>query len=118
MEARTVARMLTFGRIALGAGLLAAPARMAAGWIGADADRAATQVPLGALGARDLALGVGGAWAEDKRAWLLGGAVADLADFVMTLRHRDALPMIGVIGVGALAGGAAAAGFWAAAELD
>jgi hypothetical protein len=118
MEARTVARILTLGRIAIGAALIVAPARASAGWIGADAERPATQVPVVSLGARDLVLGAGGAWADDKRPWLLAAAISDLTDLVVTLRHREALPALGVIGVGALAGSAAAAGLWAAAELD
>jgi hypothetical protein len=118
MEPQTVARMLACGRIAIGAALVLAPARASSGWIGADAERPATQVPLVSLGARDLVLGVGGAWADDKRPWLLGAALSDLTDLAVTLRNRDALPLLGVIGVGALAAGAAAAGFWAAAELD
>jgi hypothetical protein len=32
------------------------------------------------LGARDVVLGIGGAWAEDKRPWLLAAAISDLAD--------------------------------------
>ena len=118
MEPRSVARILTVGRIAIGAALVAAPARASAGWIGADAERPATQVPVASLGARDLVLGVGGLWAEDKRPWLLAAMASDLTDLVVTLRARDALPPLGVIGVGALAGAAAAAGLWAAAELD
>jgi hypothetical protein len=118
MDPRTVARALTLGRIAIGAALIAAPARASSGWIGGDARRPATQVPLASLGARDVVLGVGGAWADDKRPWLLGAALSDLADLYETLRHRDALPMTGVIGVGALAGGAAIAGLWAANQLD
>lgn len=118
MEPRTVARILTLGRIAIGAALVVAPARASSGWIGADAERPATQVPLASLGARDVVLGIGGAWAEDKRPWLLAAAASDLTDLAVTLRHRDALPLLGVIGVGALAGGAAAAGVWAASELD
>ena len=116
MEPRTVARTLMFGRLAIGAALVSAPARASSGWIGADADRPATQVPVVSLGARDFVLGLGGALAEDKRPWLVGAALSDLADFAITLRHRDALPPLGVIGVAALAGGAAAAGLWAAAK--
>jgi hypothetical protein len=118
MEPRTVVRTLTLGRIAIGAALIAAPARASSGWIGADAERAATQVPLVSLGARDVVLGIGGAWAAEKRPWLVGAALSDLADLYMTLRMREALPRSGVIGVGALAAGAAAAGLWAANELD
>jgi hypothetical protein len=44
------------GRIAFGAGLLAAPERVAAGWLPGDAGRPGTQVAVRGLGARDIAL--------------------------------------------------------------
>jgi hypothetical protein len=122
MEPRTVARMLTLGRVAIGAALIAAPVRAAAGWLGPAAERPETQVVLAALGARDIVLGVGGAVTAEghgsARPWLVAAALSDLADLAATLRHRDALPLTGVVGVGALAAGAAAAGLWVATELD
>ena len=118
MEPRTVARILNLGRVAIGAALIVRPDLAASGWIGPDAERPATQVPLVSLGARDLVLGVGGMWSDHPRPWLVGAALSDLADLAMTVRQRDALPPLGVIGVSALAAGAAAAGLWAAAELD
>ena len=101
--------------------LMAAPARFAAGWIGEVADRPGAQVPLASLGARDVAIGLGGAWAlgnDDARPWLLAGALADAADLAATIRHRDRLPLTGVIAVSALAGGATVVGAWLATELD
>ena len=122
MQPRTAARILTLGRVAFGAALMAAPAKAASGWVGDTAYRPEAQVPLVALGARDMALGLGGAWAvqggADPRPWLIGGTFSDLADLSATIRHRDALPPAGVVGVGALAAGAAAAGLWLATRLD
>jgi hypothetical protein len=121
MDSRTAARVLTLGRVAFGVALMAAPAKATTGWIGDVARRPGTQVPVTSLGARDIAIGVGGAWAvqggDGAAPWLLAGAVADLADLAATLRHRDALPTSGVVGVSTLAAGAAAAGLWLAAEL-
>jgi hypothetical protein len=121
MEPRTTARMLTLGRVAFGVALIAAPSKIASGWIGEVADRPGAQVALVSLGARDVGIGLGGAWAlghDDARPWLLAGALADAADLAATLRHRNAFPITGVIGVSALAAGAAAAGVWLATELD
>jgi hypothetical protein len=114
--------MLTLGRVAIGVALIAAPERAASGWLGPAAERPETQVVLAALGARDIVLGVGGAVTAEghgsARPWLVAAALSDLADLAATLRHRDALPLTGVVGVGALAAGAAAAGLWVATELD
>jgi hypothetical protein len=122
MQPRTAARLLMLGRVAIGAALIAAPDRAASGWLGEAADRPGTQVAVASLGARDLVLGLGGAVAAERggsaRPWLAGAAVCDLADLAGTIRHRDALPPAGVIGVSALAAGAAAAGLWLAATLD
>ena len=122
MEPRTVARLLTVGRAAIGAALIAAPERVASGWLGEAADRPGTQVAVASLGARDLVLGLAGAVAVQRggnaRAWLIGGALCDLADLGITIRHRDALPSVGVIAVGAMAAGGAATGLWVAAAVD
>ena len=82
MEARTVARILTLGRIAIGAALVVAPARASAGWIGADAERPATQVPVVSLGARDVVLGAGVLRApkKQKQMWATAGVACDYAD--------------------------------------
>jgi hypothetical protein len=122
MDPRSAARILAFGRVAFGVALMALPDRTTSAWIGRDASRAGTQVVVGSVGARDLALGLGGVAAlqgrRDARAWIVAGAIADLADMAGTLKHREHLPAIGVAGVSALAGGAAVIGAWAAAKLD
>jgi hypothetical protein len=122
MDPRTVARVLALGRVAIGAALFVAPARVASGWVGEDSRRPGAQVALTAVGARDLVLGAGAAWAlgggAPSRPWLLVGAIADTADLAATLRHRQALATSAVIGVGALAGGSAALGLWLQSALD
>jgi hypothetical protein len=57
MNPLDAARGIALGRVALGAGLLLAPAAVARPWIGAAADRPGTQVVLRGFGARDVVLG-------------------------------------------------------------
>ena len=122
METQTIARGLAVGRVAIGAALLALPRQTAAGWVGDVSGRPEAQVAIIAVGARDVALGLGTAWAagakDAARPWLLASAGGDLADLLATLRHRDSLARNAVIGVGALAGASAALGLWLARELD
>ena len=122
MEAQTIARGLALGRVAIGAALLALPRQAAAGWVGDVSRRPEAQVAIIAVGARDVALGLGTAWTaggkDGARPWLLASAGGDLADLLATLRHRDSLARNAVIGVGALAGASAALGLWLASELD
>src|SRR3954466_8460757 len=76
------------GRIAFGAGLLAAPERVAAGWLPGDAARAGTKVAVRGLGARDVALAAGVVLAARKRPWLIACLACDLADIAATRRRR------------------------------
>src|SRR6188472_3340372 len=59
MDARQAATQLCYARIAFGLGLMLAPRQMAKGWSGSDAVRYGGRVLAVALGARDLALGLG-----------------------------------------------------------
>ena len=122
MDARTLARLQALGRVAIGAALAVAPERAGAGWLGQDASRPATQVAITAFGARDLALGLGAAYAAGQghgaRPWLRAGVLSDAADLAATLRARDHLPPLAVVGVGALAAGSALLGLWLSRELD
>ena len=121
MDPRTIARVVAIGRVVIGAALLAAPERLASGWLGSAAQRRPTQLAVMSLGARDIAIGLGTAWAVGglgpARPWLLSSAAVDLADFVATVKYRDSLSTTAVVGVGALAGGSAALGAWLAAEI-
>ena len=121
MEPQTIARVIAVGRVAIGAALVVVPGRVGAGWIGDVSERPGTQVALAAVGARDVALGAGTALAAGgkggAKAWLLASAGSDVVDLLATLRHREALSPAAVIGVGALAGGSAAAGLWLASRL-
>ncbi len=121
MDARSIAVQLAYGRIALGAGLVLAPRLFVAAWTGRDSATGSGRVLAAALGARDVAIGVGTAralaGARPPREWLLAGALADATDCVATLHARRELPATGAIGVSALAAAGAALSVWAARQL-
>jgi hypothetical protein len=83
-------------RIAYGAGLLAAPGRMARRWLGASADTAPTQIPLQGLGTREIVLHCGAIIAACRdsalRPWLAASIAGDLTDVAATVARRGELP--------------------------
>ena len=107
------------GRIAFGIGLLAAPERVASGWLEDDARRPGTKVAIRGLGSRDIALAAGTALAarqgSDVRPWLIGCVACDLSDIAATLAAGDSLGARARWGTLALAGAAAAFGIALAA---
>jgi hypothetical protein len=115
---RRGATVVAAGRVALGVTALAWPSVPARPWVGATADDVAAQVFGRALGARDLALGLGalaalrdpGAQAGPARAWVAAGALSDALDVVATLSSWRELPRVTRWLVVASAGGAALAG--------
>ena len=115
--------LVALGRLAFGAGLIAAPARVASGWLGGDAARPAAQVAIRGLGARDIALSAGTLAAlgdkDQLRRWVLAAAVGDLSDVAIALATpSDALPANARWGTVALGGGTAVAGLLLYAALD
>ncbi len=127
---RASARAVAAGRVALGLTALAWPAGPARPWVGAGGDDLAVRVLARALGARDLALGLG-ALAALRRppgepgepgearsarepwpagAWVAAGALSDALDVVASLLAWRELPRTGRWLVVASAGGAALAG--------
>ena len=116
MDARSIARLQSLGRLALGAGLMVVPGAVAGGWVGGVADKREGQALAIGLGARDVALALGALRAlgtgHGAGAWLRAGMIADAADLVGTLRARDSLPPLAVPAVAALAGGSLALGAW------
>ena len=112
------------GRVALGLTALAWPSVPARPWVGAAADDLAAQVFGRALGARDLALGLGamaalqGPAAEPGSAcaWVAAGALSDALDVAASLASWRELPRVTRWLVAASAGGAALTG--AAAALS
>jgi hypothetical protein len=122
VDARTLTRLHALARVALGTGLTLAP-RLAGGpWVGRDARRPATQVPIRALGARDLAIGLGTAYAAGQghgvRPWLWAGILADSVDLAATLRARDDLTPAAVAGIGVMASGSVLLELWFSSQLD
>jgi hypothetical protein len=83
-------------RIAYGAGLIVAPGRLGRRWLGPAANAAPTQVPLRALGAREIILHAGAVIAAVRgaplRPWLAGSIVGDLSDLAATFAGRGELP--------------------------
>ena len=81
--------------MAIGASLVLAPRLIGPMWIG-DADDRVVKMMSRALGARDLALGLGLAVALDRgkpvRGWLEGAALADGGDLMATLLAGDSIP--------------------------
>jgi hypothetical protein len=121
VRARDVARVLAFGRIAIGAGLLAAPRLTTSMWLGRDAASPAV-APLGrALGVREVVLGAMALHVLDRpevaQRWLRALSACDVVDLAATVATRRALPAPGVMLVGALASAGAAGQLWAAARL-
>ncbi len=121
MDPRTLARGVAYLRVALGAGLVIAPARSARGWVGEDGTTPGAQVMGIAVGARDIAVAAGTLRAlsrgEDARPWVAASVLCDAADAAANLSRRDALPATGAIGVTALAGSAALLGLWLLKDL-
>jgi len=111
---RTLTTAFAVVRLAFGAGLLAAPGRVAKGWIGADAEHEPVKIVTRGLGARDIALSAGVLAFlddDDTLASLLAFTVlCDLCDVASTLAApADSLPGNARWGTVAMAGGAAAA---------
>ena len=122
MDARKQARQHALGRVVVGASLTLAPRLAGEGWMGRDSRRPATQVAIRALGARDLAIGLGTAYTAGQgygaRPWLWAGILADATDLAATLKARDALTGPAVALVGLVAGGSVLLGLWFSRELD
>ncbi len=112
MDLRRFARTLAALRVAIGAGLVLAPTRLAEPWVGRDGTRPGAAVITRGLGARDAVLGAG-ALAADRDAlplWLAAAVVADTADLLSTLAGGRAVPIRGRVLVGGFAAAGAAGG--------
>ena len=106
------------GRVALGLTALAWPSVPARPWVGVTADDLAVRVFARALGARDLALGLGALTALARTAeepgsasaWVAAGALSDALDVAASLSSWRELPRVTRWLVAASAGGAALIG--------
>jgi hypothetical protein len=121
MDPADLARGVAAGRAALGGVLVVAPGLVGRAWLGRDARRPAARAALVAMGARDLAIGLGTLQALSSESaaapWLRAGALADAADVLVTLRaHRD-LPPVGALVVSGMATTGTALGAWLQARV-
>ncbi|MFZ0089517.1 MAG: hypothetical protein WAL63_08425 [Solirubrobacteraceae bacterium] len=109
-------------RVAYGVGLIVAPTRLAGRWLGQDARHAPTQVPLRALGAREIVLHVGALVAalgdRPLRPWLLASVAGDLTDVTATFAGRDELPDESGVATLVVGGGSALVSAVLAAAVD
>ena len=110
MTSPDVVRVFGLGRAAFGVGMLVAPRRVAAIWLGDDADIPASAVMMRALGARDLLLGamlVHVAGNEQvARRWTAACGMCDLVDGGATVAYRPS-GRGALVGPGALVSAAA-----------
>jgi hypothetical protein len=122
MEARTIAKQIAYGRMAIGAVLMAKPDLVTRPWLGPVADAPGGNVLAVTFGARDFAVGAGTAYALHRgaaaRPWLLAAVFTDAVDAAATFATRRALPSPGAPGTVALAATAAAIGVWTARRLS
>jgi hypothetical protein len=116
--ARRGAAAVAAGRVAIGLAALARPSVPSRPWVGAAADDLAARVFGRALGARDIALGLGALTALRRAAvdpqsastWVAAGAVSDALDVLASLSSWRELPRTGRWLVAGSAGAAALAG--------
>jgi hypothetical protein len=122
MEARDLAVGLAGGRIAIGLVSLLAPGLVGRAMMGPEGDSGGRRLFLRAVGARDLALGVGVLAALDRDApvqgWLRASTVVDGLDAAGSLLARHHLrPTVFPAAAGAATAGALLSG-WLAGQLD
>jgi hypothetical protein len=121
--ARTFARLLASGRVAIGVVAMATPTVMARPWIGDPADSPTSKLLARTMGGRDLALGLGalrslGLADQEARPWLALGGMADTVDALATLMAFGSLPRRTRWGILATTVGAAAASLGVVRSLD
>ncbi len=122
MEDRDAARLLAWGRIAIGGVLFLMPKRAARLWTGGEQPDFPTNMIVRGLGARDVILGAGTAAAlESDRSvstWLQASAAADASDALGTLGSFRELGKLRAIGLLALEVGATVLGLSLAESLE
>ncbi len=106
---RILAGLISFGRFVFGVAFIARPELMERAWIGKQARLPGAQVLARAVGARDLAVGLGGLQAVRRndgsaRPWLAAAAVCDAVDFGATRAADRGIPEQARTGVLAIAG--------------
>src|SRR5918911_695589 len=94
---RVLGALISLGRLVFGVAFIAQPNLMERSWIGKQARVPGAQVLARAVGARDLALGLGGVQAVARgdgsaRPWLGAAALCDAVDFGATLAAGRRIP--------------------------
>ncbi len=94
---RVIAGFISLGRLLVGVAFIAKPKVMEPSWIGRQARLPGAQVLARAVGARDLALGLGGVQAVARgdgsaQPWLGAAAICDAVDFGATLAAGRRIP--------------------------
>ncbi len=122
-SARALAGAVAWGRVALGATAVVAPALVARPWIGDMADGTTSRLLARTMGGRDLALGLGALRAlavsdQEARPWVALGGSADGVDALATVLAFGALPRRSRWGILALTTGAALVSIKVAESLD
>jgi hypothetical protein len=106
---RILAGLISLGRLLFGVAFIAEPRLMERAWIGKQARLPGAQLLTRAVGARDLALGLGGLQALTRndgsaRPWLTAAAVCDAVDFGATWTAGRGIPRQARTGVLVIAG--------------
>src|SRR5215210_1684662 len=101
---RILAGLISVGRFLFGVAFIAEPKLMERAWIGKQARLPGAQVLGRAVGARDLAVGLGGLQAlarndASAQPWLAAAAVCDAVDFAATLAAGRGIPRQARVGV-------------------
>lgn len=117
---RILAGVISLGRFIFGIVFISQPKVMDQGWIGKQARLPGAQVLTRAVGARDLAMGMGGLQAVIRndgsaQQWLAAAAVCDAVDFGATYAAGRRIPAKARTGVLAIAGAGALLSLIAAA---
>ena len=109
---RFLAQIVALSRAGFGVAMLADPARIGRGWIGARGGEQSVQVLTRSLAARDIALGAGALLAARNgggSGWFAANAFCDAVDLTSALVSRDSLPASGAKATIGLAGASLAA---------
>jgi hypothetical protein len=122
MPLRTATLAVLALRVAYGAGLIAAPERLARRWLGPGAGTPPTQVPLRGLGAREIVVhgaAIAAALGDRPlRPFLAASVAGDRADILATVAGRRGLPDGAATATLAVAGGSALLTAGLAAAVD
>ncbi len=108
---RAAAIALLLARVGYGGALVAVPGRVAGRWLGPAARRGPSQVPLRALGAREVVIHAGALSSalagRPLRGWMAASIAGDLTDVIATIIARRDLPP-GAAGATVAVGGGSA----------